>query len=150
MKFLLTACFLILLSFSASAQSSYYLVDEETGQPLAGASISKGLDDIIISDENGKFSLSSDFDGPITISFIGFATLTIKVSGLTDGQIIALQHATSTLSEVIVTGYDSRRRLLETAGSIALINPEELTRRNDIPLLELVVSRNSMHYFFIY
>jgi len=140
MKFL-TVFFLILHSLTGSPQSSYYLVDEETGQPLAGASISKGMNDLIISDENGKFSLSSDYAGPITISFIGFASITISVQELTDGQVIALQPATSTLSEVVVIGYDSRRMLLETAGSIALISPEELTRYNEssmVPVLNSV------------
>jgi len=138
---LLSVCFLILCSFTGSTQSSYYLVDEETGQPLAGASISKGMDAIIISNENGKFSLSSNYEGSIIISFIGFTSITLNVQELADGQIIALQPATSTLSEVIVTGYESRRRLLETAGSIALINPEEFTRYNEssmVPVLNSV------------
>jgi hypothetical protein len=105
---LLLLVFVTLAASSASAQGtlSGQVVDDETKEPLAGASVfaqntTKGT----ITDKDGKFSLWLNKGGyEIIISFTGYTSKTINLSEISaDRQFnIELQKGDNTLSEVII------------------------------------------------
>ena len=75
-------CLCISPAYSQSTSISGSIVDEETGEPIAGVNlIVKGKVIGTISNENGEFSLTVRDSPPFTIvaSFVGFRTEEIEI-----------------------------------------------------------------------
>lgn len=105
---------------------------DDSGVPLAGASVLvKGTSIGVISDFEGNFSLTLPSGSTIlVISYIGFRTQEIDVSGQTTITITMAADAAS-LDEVVVVGYGtlSKKRI---TGSVASVSPEKIVQ---IPVL---------------
>jgi iron complex outermembrane recepter protein len=94
--------------------------DAQTRSPLVGVTIlSADSSHLTTSDASGRFQLP-DINLPIRLhySFIGYQTQTLDVN--TAEVRVYLEPANLSLNEVVVTGYENNRKLLETAGSVAL------------------------------
>lgn len=102
-------------------------VVDENGQPLVGAGVkSKDGKAGTTSDVNGKFSIRVSVGTTLTISFIGYAPLDVKVA---DNQPLAIKlapDAKSDLNEVIVIGYSTVKKATLT-GSVAQVSGSEIT-----------------------
>lgn len=101
-------------------------VADDTGVPLPGANI------IVVetnsgtqSDFDGNFSIEVNEGQTISISYIGFETQTIKV-GTSDILNISMK-AGSLLEEVVVTGYTTRNKTVQTS-SVVSISATELAQ----------------------
>lgn len=98
-------------------------VTDENGDPIIGANIvEKGTTNGLISDQNGKFSLSVAPGAVIQVTYIGFMTKEFTV-GAQLHYAIRLEEDNQTLDEVIVIGYGTARRR-EFTGSVSSVKLE--------------------------
>ena len=112
---------LFLTSVAAMAQSRTVTgqVNGEENEPLVGASVVvKGTNNGIITDTDGKFSISADANAVLVISFVGYKPQEIAVGGQSN---ISVQLLASQLEEVVVTGYTSQKKK-DIVGSVAVID----------------------------
>ena len=131
MKQLKTKLFLftILLMFAnvllAQISVSGNVVDQD-GQPIPGVTILDENDNTkgTVTDFDGNFTISVPSDGSLNVSFIGYESQTIPVSGQTNISII-LEEGVSALDEVIITGYGSQVKKSDLTGSIASVSSED-------------------------
>ena len=87
--------------------------------PVIGASVvQKGTTNGVVTDIDGNFTLSLPSNGIIVISFIGYKTQEIPVSGKKQVEII-LKEDTEMLDEVVVVGYGQMKRS-DLTGSVVL------------------------------
>jgi TonB-linked SusC/RagA family outer membrane protein len=101
-------------------------VVDQDGQPIPGVTIldENNRTNGTVTDFDGNFSFSVPSDGTINVSFIGYETQIIAVSGQTNLSII-LEEGVSALDEVIITGYGSRVKKSDLTGSISSIGSED-------------------------
>ncbi len=98
-------------------------VVDQDGQPIPGVTI---LDDNnktngTVTDFDGNYTISVPSDGTIKVSFIGYQSQSIAVSGQTNIN-ISLEEDISALDEVVITGYGSQVKKSDLTGSIASVS----------------------------
>jgi iron complex outermembrane receptor protein len=137
---------LILLSFVAAiiqvaafAQTTITgrVIDNYTKQPLIGANVVVPNTTIgTTTDEKGEFSLSTGTRiEQLRISYVGYRTVTVPVDEKTSRLNILLEATQVLLSEVTVVGYETNRKLIETAGSISMLTAEQIRRYDNSSIL---------------
>ncbi|MFD0767278.1 TonB-dependent receptor [Mucilaginibacter lutimaris] len=86
---------------------------DDTNQPLPGVSVKlKGTNLGTVTDVGGNFVLDvPNAEGTLVFSFIGFTTKEVPFSGQTSIGNIQLVAAQSSLSEVVVVGYGTQKRV---------------------------------------
>ena len=95
--------------FSVSAQNSENItgkvLDEKTGEPVVGASISLANERVgTVTDENGNFSLKvKSFPVTVLVDYLGYQHQEIKVNQSTDPLTVLLYENLNLLNEVVVT-----------------------------------------------
>ncbi|MCI6473004.1 MAG: TonB-dependent receptor [Bacteroidales bacterium] len=114
----------ILVAMPAIAQNQVKgTVIDENNEPVIGASVmivgQKGAG--TVTDLNGNYVLNVAKDTKIKVSYIGYETVEV-----TAGATVKLKPADTTLNEVVVVGYGSRKRAHLT-GSVATVPVEEIT-----------------------
>lgn len=127
----------LLFSISSFAQTTLRgrITDQQTGEALPGATVKAGQSTISASDKGAfEIPVAVGIDA-ITISFIGYETQELKISPETKYLNIAMTSSNINLSTITVTGYESNRKLLETAGSIAVLKPKELQRGDNMDIM---------------
>ncbi len=104
-------------------------VTDKDGTPLPGATIIEdGTLNGATTDADGNFTLSvAGKSSKIKISFIGFTTQIIEIGGKTE-IIIILEESSTSLDEVVVTGYQTISKDRAT-GSFAIIDKEQIDRQ---------------------
>ena len=109
------------------------IITDETGDPVIGANImEKGTTNGIITDIDGRFSLSVQDEALLEISYIGFITQTVQVKGRTSFT-ITLKEDSQTLEEVVVVGYGTRKKSSLTT-AVASLGGEELASQSNSDL----------------
>ena len=114
-------------TFNKLAQQSVIgSVTDDQGVPLSGANIvEKGTTNGVIADFDGNFSLEVVNDNAIlVVSYIGFATKEVQVTGQTKLNIV-LEESAAGLDEVVVVGYGTMKKL-DVTGSVSQVDGEEL------------------------
>ena len=132
--------FLIFSVISSFAQTNLRgrVSDQQTGEALPGATIKIGKSTATAS-EKGEFEIPmSPGNDMVIISFVGYETQKLKVTTNLKFLNIALSSSNTNLSTVTVTGYDNNRKLLETAGSIAVLKSKELQRGDNMDVMTAV------------
>ena len=100
-------------------------VFDDYGEPIIGANIiEKGTTNGVISDLDGRFTLTVQENATLQISFIGFITQEIPVRNQTDIT-VTLREDLQTLDEVVVVGYGTQARR-DISGSITTVSAENL------------------------
>ncbi len=103
-------------------------VIDENGDPLAGATIQlKGATIGTVADAEGNFSLTVPSDGTIMISYVGYVSEEIVITGQSDLGTIDLVPDIKTLDQVVVIGYGTQRKV-DLTGSVAVVNTEEIQK----------------------
>jgi len=94
--------------------------------PIANATVSvKGTNVAVSSAANGDFSISvPDGKTALTISSVGFDVDEINIAGKSSVK-IQLKERTSSLNEVVVTGYTSQKRK-EITGAVSVVNVKDM------------------------
>ena len=91
------------------------IYDAANNTPLAGAKIE--VNGIVLSstDAKGNFSIPCVKNQTLSISYIGFESVTIRVKNCSDTLIIALQASVNALDEVQLSGtMDNKKKCLKS------------------------------------
>ncbi len=130
-KLLLSGLFTIFCFLQMMAQRSVTgKVTDASGKGLSNASVTvRGTNTGTNTDDNGNFTiLLPKGRNTLTVSSIGFDAQEVKVSG--DNANIALTARTTTLNDVVVTGYGTQRKK-DISGSVAIV---DVTDAKKIPV----------------
>lgn len=105
------------------------VVKDATGEPIIGASVTiKGFAQGTITDVNGNFSINAKSGQTLTVSYVGFATQEIKVTG--SNVEIILHEDNALLDEIVVLGYGAQQRKQDLSASVGVIgDPDKLSVR---------------------
>ncbi len=100
-------------------------VIDEYGEAVIGANIiEKGTTNGTVTDINGGFSLQIGSDATLHVSYIGYYSQDISMSGRTSIEIVLVED-TKTLDEVVVVGYGTQSKKTLT-GAISTIKSDEI------------------------
>src|ERR1700680_1064412 len=96
-------------------------------QPIAGATIQvKGTKIATQSNLDGTFSVSSPKDiGVLVITVVGFEPVQIPVSGRQSIGEIGMSTSTTSLNDVVVTGYTAQKKK-DITGAVSVVNVKEM------------------------
>ncbi len=102
---------------------------DSNDRPLPGASIvEKGTSNGTQSDFDGNFELQvTDENAVLVVSYIGFATQEISLSGQSTIN-VSLQEDAANLDEVVVIGYGTQKKS-DLTGAVGSVKAEELAER---------------------
>ena len=131
--FSITLCFVLMALFSnAIAQNQRTIsgtILDPDGETIIGVNIViKGTTTGTVSDINGSYELSADSDETIFVfSFIGFRTIEARVGTRTTID-INMEIETSTLDEIVVTGYGTQKKI-DLTGAVGVVSADEIATR---------------------
>ncbi len=110
---------------SAVATITGTVTSESDNLPVIGANVMvKGTLTGTVTDLDGSFSIEAQPSDVLVISYLGFSTVEVEVGNQTDFSIVISEDAFA-LSEVIVTGYGSRK-LSHNTGAIAQVKGRDI------------------------
>ena len=112
---LLIMCMLLPAKVFAQSGTITGTVVDETGMTVIGATVMvKGTNDGTITDMDGNFSLEGKVGTTLVVSYVGYATLEVKINKLT-GNNLVLKEDSEVLEEVVVVGMGTQKRNTITA-----------------------------------
>lgn len=122
---------LTLLSFSLTALAQQKItgkVKDSSGEPVIGASVVVKDNKTMgtITDFDGNFSLDVPSGGVLVISYIGYVTQEVPVTGKKSLDIM-LKEDTKTLDEVVVIGYGTQRKG-DVTSSVASVKADNFVK----------------------
>lgn len=109
---------------SQSAKQITGTVVDEANIPVIGANVMvKGTTTGTITDMNGNFTLEVPDGAMLEVSYIGYVTQTVKVTGTKVS--VVIKEDTQKLDEVVVVGYSSKSQS-QLSSSVSVVSSEEL------------------------
>ena len=117
--------FLLLFPLGIYAQQGSITgqVVDEKGETIIGATVQiKGTTVGAITDIDGNFTVKGEVGNTLIVSFVGYATLEVKVTKLT-GNRLTLKEDTEMLDEVVVVGYGTSRKG-DLTGALTTMRPD--------------------------
>ncbi|MHC0441074.1 SusC/RagA family TonB-linked outer membrane protein [Flavobacterium sp. 3-210] len=141
----------LLFCMNTFAQNSTIkgIIKDEAGLIIPGVTIQiKGTKVGATTDFDGKFEIKAEKGNVLTVSFMGFETQNIVLSGQTNLNII-LKVSSKELQEIVVIGYGSSKKK-DLTGAIASVKSQEITGRRTVQVSDalqgamagVTVSRN--------
>ena len=125
---LLIMCMLLPAKVFAQSGTITGTVVDETGMTVIGATVMvKGTNDGTITDMDGNFSLEGKVGTTLVVSYVGYATLEVKINKLT-GNNLVLKEDSEVLEEVVVVGMGTQKRNTITA-AVATVNQDAIVNR---------------------
>lgn len=128
--FVLFLIFLFLLPLSVMAQQKMIkgqVVDDQ-GEAVIGATVTvKGVTGGTITDIDGKFSIQGKAGNTLSITYVGFTPLEVKVTKLEGNKFVMRENA-KVLDEVVVVGMDTQKRNTITA-AVATLKEDAIANR---------------------
>ncbi len=119
---------IVLSAFTAGAQNvtvGGVVSDSTSGAALFAVNIlQKGTSNGVISDINGKFTLTVPKGATLIFSYIGYLTKEVVIQEGTQ-LTIRMQYATTRLDDLIVIGYSTQKKTDKT-GAVSNVTAEEL------------------------
>lgn len=102
------------------------IVKDVDGEPVIGANVTvKGQTIGTITDIDGQFMLDAPTNAVLQITYIGYMSQEVKVSGKKE-LIVILKEDAETLDEVVVVGYGTMKKR-DITGSVSSVNSSVLT-----------------------
>ncbi len=120
---------IVFTSLSAFAQSTIKgkVTGADDGEGLPGVTILvQGTSQGTITDIDGNYQLKADDNAKLEISFIGYKTQVVNVSGRSTVD-VSLEIDVQALDEVIVIGYGEQKKK-ENTGAVGRIDSEQLVK----------------------
>ena len=112
------------VAISQQSRTVTGVVTDIKGEPLLGVNvIVKGTTNGTITDLDGKFSLEVEPNSILVVSYIGYVSQQIPVTG--NSLKVTLKEDTQNLEEVVVVGYGTQQKK-DITGSVAVIDTKEL------------------------
>lgn len=123
---------MLLLSFPLGALAQQKMIKgqvvDDRGEPAIGATVMvKGTSAGTITDIDGNFSIEGKVGSTLSISYVGFATLEVKITKL-EGNKFMIKEDSKALDEVVVVGMDTQKRNTITA-AVATIKEDVIVNR---------------------
>ncbi len=105
------------------------VVSKSDNLPIIGASVVETgkATNGVATDIDGNFHLSVPDGASVTISYIGYKSVTLKAAAQMQ---VALEENNELLDEIVVTGYTTQRKA-DLTGSVAVVNTEDLKTTSD-------------------
>ncbi len=101
------------------------VVTDVNGTPLPGASVTvKGTTRGTVTDFDGNFTITTDLQGTLVFSYLGYKTTEVPIDGRTTIN-IGLEEDAGLLDEVVVVGYGTQKKG-EVTAAIASVEAEQL------------------------
>ena len=120
---------LLLFGFSVFAQKTVTgkVIDISDKRPLPGASVQvKGTQIISQSQPDGSFTVNVPANNnTLVITVVGYQSFEVSVAGASNVGEVILTPSTSSLDEVIVTGYTAQRKK-DITGAVSVVNVENM------------------------
>lgn len=118
---LLICCMISSLVVTAQTKHSGKVIGGDDKQPVIGASVViKGTNTGAVTDVNGDFTLSLKSGDVLVVSYIGYQTQEVPVTG--SGFVtVTLQPTSTSLNEVVVTGYQTQVKK-DITGAVATVD----------------------------
>lgn len=132
-------CYLLPYQLLAQQLLQGRTLDARSRLPLEGVTVTASTGEQAITNESGRFALTVRQQGvALTFSYLGYSTQTLTAANSTEELQVLLQPTAANLAEVVVTGYESNRPLLQTAGALSVVEPEVLQRFDESSLVRAV------------
>lgn len=129
---LMMGCLLSLLNVEVWAQGSQTVkgtvLDASTREPMIGVSVlEKGTSNGVITDLDGNFVINGvKSNATLSFSYVGFVTRELSV--VKANGIILLKEDDKTLSEVVVVGYGTQKKV-NLSGAVSAVDGEKLAAK---------------------
>ncbi len=115
--------------WSQNIQITGLLTDTSDGQALPGVSVLvKGTKIATLTDVNGRYTITAPANATLEFSYTGMNTITEAVNGRTTVN-AAMESSIVALSDVVILGYGSGKKLGSTVGSVSRIKSETIENR---------------------
>ncbi|HEU5290533.1 MAG TPA: SusC/RagA family TonB-linked outer membrane protein [Cyclobacteriaceae bacterium] len=123
------------LAFAQSTTVKGKVTDARTGDGVIGANIIvKGTATGTITDSNGEFSLEVPANATLLVSFIGYISEEVAVTG--DRVDVQLSEDITSLEEVVISGLASTVKRSNLGNTVSSVSGEELAGRTAIQTLD--------------
>ena len=99
-------------------------VTDSTGEPLIGASVTAPGTGAT-TDLDGRYTISADPKGSLTVSYVGYKPQTIKIDGRTTIDVVLAEN-TETLDDLVVVGYGTVKKS-DLTSSISTVKGSQIT-----------------------
>ena len=126
---LLLCCMVSSLVVTAQTKHTGKVIGSDDKLPVVGASVRiKGTNTGAVTDVNGDFTLTLSPGNVLVVSYIGYVTQEVTVRSA-EFITISLQPASSSLNEVVVTGYTTQLKK-DISGSVSVVNISDAKKIN--------------------
>ena len=133
-KKLIASALMVMLStfiYAQTFEASGTVIDHQ-GEAVIGATVmEKGTNNGTITDLDGNFKLPTKSGARLVISYIGYKTREVAAA---KGMKIQMAEDETTLSEVVVTGYQVQRKV-DLTGSVAVMDMKSPISESDPNML---------------
>ena len=104
------------------------VVDAATGEPVIGATVKvNGADKGAVTDLDGNFTISGVKSGTVTVTYIGYKTVTANFTAGTP-LTVSIGEDSQALSEVVVVGFGVQKKTNLT-GAVSVVDSEQFEGR---------------------
>lgn len=125
MWLLIGLLFVTYLSYGQDSPRTGRLTSQGDGSPLPGVNVSvKGTTRGVVTNAEGTYSIQAANNATLVFSFIGFKTQEVPVASQSVIN-VALVEESSTLNEVVVTGYSSQQKK-DVTSAVTVVSTKEL------------------------
>lgn len=134
--------FLFLITAGAYAQTVRGKVLDNENKPVDGATVAvKGTSKATSTNPSGNFTINAGGNDILVVSYVGFGTLEVPVSGRNDITVNMFKGDGTDLNEVIVTALGVRKASKKLGYSTTSVNPDELVKNRTANLGESLEGR---------
>ncbi|WBL27043.1 SusC/RagA family TonB-linked outer membrane protein [Zunongwangia sp. HGR-M22] len=103
------------------------VVTDDQGVPLPGATVMiKGTNNGVTTNFDGEYTINAQEGDILQVSFVGFRTFEMNISGKTNFD-IQLETDSASLDEVLVVGYGTQKKS-DLTGSVSSVSDEEFNK----------------------
>ncbi|WP_237144524.1 TonB-dependent receptor [Pontibacter pamirensis] len=115
------------------------VLDARSELPLEGVTVTASTGEQAVTNELGDFGLSvSERARRLVFSYLGYTTQRTTIPPAGEELRVLLEPSAASLQEVVITGYESNRPLLQTAGAVSLIDREVIERFDESSIVRAV------------
>ena len=144
LKKMLLPLVLVLCGFISQAQNKIHvsgIIKDDKGNAASNATVTvKGTKIGVSSDANGAFGIDVPSEKSVlVVSYLGFQTQEMAVGKQTSFN-VNLAQATGTLSDVVVVGYGTQKKVTVT-GAVAMVKGADLVRSPAVNLSNSIAGR---------
>lgn len=130
----LTLCCILCLECIAYSQNTVHVsgtVLDEKGEALIGAGVVvRGTQSGVVTDIDGKYSLTAKNNDILLFSYIGYTSQEIKVDGRSTIDVTLVPDVSTMLDDVVVIGYGTARKQ-DLTGSVGTVKMSQIA---DVPV----------------